>query len=157
MTKLSMMVAVLFAAALLAPRPVAATVQDDAAAKLKAFEGVDHFAADPGGPYKGIADPKLHARLNRVVDSTAASVAEGIRKGKSVDDLLLRLNWQLWSVNPKDLASQDTEQFIKALEQMLSLAGMAQYDRILIQWRYNYDAYKPQKTAPTLSDFGSGD
>jgi hypothetical protein len=151
-----MMVAVLFAAALLAPRPVLATAQDDAVAKLKAFEGVDHFAADPGGSYKGVADPKLHARLNRVVSWAAASVAAGIRKGKPIQDLLERLRGELWLINPKDLDAQDAERVTKTFIQLLSLAGLSQYDGILIQWLYDYDAYKPVKSAPALPDFGSG-
>ena len=156
MAKLSMMLAVLFAAALLAPRPVAATEQDDVAAKLKAFEGVDHFAAEPDGSYKGVADPKLHAKLNGMVDSASASLAAGIRKRKSDPDQMQQVRWRLWQVNPKDLDPQDANRVTKEFGQLLSLAGLAQYDRILIQWLYNYEAHKPKKEVQTLSDFSAG-
>ncbi len=156
MARFSTMAAVLFAAALLAPHRVAAAEQNDVATKLEAFEGVDHFAADPDGSYKGVADPKLRAKLNRVVDRATASVAAGIRKGVSAPDLLRRLNGQLWVINPKDLEPQDAERVTKAFVQLFSLAGLSQYDRILIQWLFNYDAHKPARTAAPLPDTGQG-
>jgi hypothetical protein len=66
-----------------------------------------------------------------------------------------RLSEQLWLINPKDLASQDAERVTKAFVQLLSLAGLAQYDGVLIQWLYEYEAHKPKKSAPALWDFAS--
>ena len=99
---------------------------------------------------------KLHTKLNKIVDGATDSVAAGIRKGKPLPDLIQRLRLKLWQVDPKDLDAQDAERVTKSFEQLLSLAGLGQYDVILIQWLHNYDKYKPAKTPPPMSEFSTG-
>lgn len=139
MAKFSMRVVVLFAVALLAPRPGAATELGDVASQLKAFQGVDHFAADPGGSYKGVADPKLHAKLNRVVGWAASSLAAGIRSGKPAPELLYRLTDPIRLVKRTDLEDEDAERFVKVYEQLFVLAQLTGHDIALNNWMFGIE------------------
>jgi hypothetical protein len=156
MARFEVVAAVLLAAMALSPGPAMAVAQDDALPKLEAFRNVDHFAADPAGSYKGVADSRLHSRLNHIVDGAAGSLASAIRKGKPDQELLHRLAASIQQIKRRDLEAKDAEKVVEAYSQLFALAGLSHYDGVLSQWLFDYDTHREEKEVPQLWDIESG-
>lgn len=129
---------IVLAFALLQPLPSQAMHGEDPKAAFSAFESGDHFAADPGGLYTGVKDPKLRALLNRAVAAAAASLDRAKASGASDAQMLAILRQRLFSIDREALDTEDAERVASIFEQLLETTGLESSGGAIDEWMYGF-------------------